>query len=494
MPSSFLPKTAVAWCLASALSAGSVAVNADNSPVLMSNQNIKQQDQQAKENWAYSTGIQAYVFGLPMTIFDREYRIRTNPKLLAKVRHLCPCAPPNQLGHMNKLATAKDKLPYTPNNDTVYSGALFDVTEEPVILSLPDETERYWSLQLTDENLENFAYLGSRASEGKGGHYLFAGPDWKGEPPANTQLIRTKANIFLGAIRIAVDQEIDGDLAKVQAMQAKMHTTSLSNWGTAFGEVKPVAVKRPHKQYKGELPYFSKMADLMIHSPPESKHASALAQFKTIGLIAGQSFDPETLDAAIKRGLKRAEADAYNIMRWKVKYRGTAYETGWNNLHEGRYGYNYINRAEGALEGLIVHDREEAVYFSTYEDGQGQLLDAAQEYVLHFEADEIPKAIGNGFWSLTMYGPDFQLAENPINRYAITDRTKGLSYNDDGSLTIYIQRKPPEGKESNWLPTPSKGLFRINYRIYRPNEEARNPNTLRQFIPGIQKTVNKDLS
>ncbi|MBB6521762.1 DUF1254 domain-containing protein [Pseudoteredinibacter isoporae] len=487
MQSSFFSLTATLSLTSSLLVTASFSSIAEESPVLMNHQNIKQQDEAAKENWAYSTGIQAYVFGLPMTIFDREYRIRTNPKLLARVRHLCPCAPPNQLGHMNKLATDKDNLPYTPNNDTVYSGAVFDVSEEPVILSLPDETERYWSLQLTDQNLENFAYLGSRASEGKGGHFLFAGPDWRGKAPEDTTVIRTRENIFLGAIRIAVDQDIEGDLEKVQAMQAQMHTTSLSNWGKAFGKVNPVALKRPNKKYQGELPYFTKMADLMMHSPPEPKHAAALAQFKTIGLVAGQAFEPEKLDTATLRGLQRAELDAYNIMRWKVKYRGTAYDTGWNNLHEGSYGYNYINRAEGALEGLIVHDREEAVYFSTYEDGQGDLLDAGAEYVLHFEADEIPKVVGNGFWSLTMYGPDFQLVENPINRYAITDRSKGLHYNDDGSLTIYIQRKPPEGNESNWLPTPSSGLFRINYRIYRPSEEASNPKTLHKYIPGIKK-------
>jgi len=30
-------------------------------------------------------------------------------------------------------------------------------------------------------------------------------------------------------------------------------------------------------------------------------------------------------------------------------------------------------------------------------------------------------------------------------------------------------------------------MFRINYRIYRPAAEASNPETLRQFIPGIKK-------
>ena len=81
----------------------------------------------------------------------------------------------------------------------------------------------------------------------------------------------------------------------------------------------------------------------------------------------------------------------------------------------------------GALEGLFVHDRVEAEYFSTYEDGDAKLLDGANRYVLHFKKDEIPPTLRNGFWSITMYGADFQLVKNPIDRFSIGDRTKGLS-------------------------------------------------------------------
>jgi hypothetical protein len=138
---------------------------------------------------------------------------------------------------------------------------------------------------------------------------------------------------------------------------------------------------------------------------------------------------------------------------------------------------------------LFVHDREEAEYFSTYEDGNAKLLDGANNYVLHFNKDEIPPTQKNGFWSITMYGSNFQLVKNPINRFSVGDRTKGVVHNADGSLDIYIQNRPPTGKESNWLPPPPSGLFRLNYRIYLPEEPARNPATLGKYLPPIKRAI-----
>jgi len=73
----------------------------------------------------------------------------------------------------------------------------------------------------------------------------------------------------------------------------------------------------------------------------------------------------------------------------------------------------------------------------------------------------------NAFWSVTLYGPDLFFVANPINRYAVGDRTPGLQYARDGSLDIYIQHDPPAGHESNWLPAPA-GRFELTLRLYLP--------------------------
>lgn len=445
-------------------------------------------DDAAREEWAYSLGVQAYVFGLPLVVFERESALRTNAEKIEKVRHKCPCEMMNGMGHKDDLATADDVMPYTPNNDTVYSGALLDFSDEPVIVSLPDIEDRYWSLQVANPYTENKFYVGSRATGGKGGHHAFIAPDWQGELPAGVTPHRLDYDSAMIALRIGVIPGDEQDLLELNKLQRQAVITSLSNFRDkdkrGQANIPVAAMSRP--SFQGELAFYQLMAAMMTRFPPAPQHAAMVNQFKLIGLEVGQPFDPDALDEPTRRGLVRALADGKSIMKWKVKYRGTPYSTRWNNLHPGTYGFDYFDRAAGALEGLFVHDREEAVYFSTYESADGKFLDGSRQYRLHFDKDELPPTLENGFWSLTMYGLDFQLVKNSIDRFSIGDRTPGLQYNADGSLDVYIQNTPPEGRESNWLPSPPEGIFRINYRIYLPKERTRNPQTLEQYIPGIQ--------
>ena len=92
----------------------------------------------------------------------------------------------------------------------------------------------------------------------------------------------------------------------------------------------------------------------------------------------------------------------------------------------------------------------------------------------------------DAFWSLTMYDAhDFYLVANPIHRYSIGDRTTGLKYGADGSVTIYMQKDlPGPDKETNWLPTPKTGNFRPIMRMYQPKGPIIDGSYL---LPAIKK-------
>ena len=142
---------------------------------------------------------------------------------------------------------------------------------------------------------------------------------------------------------------------------------------------------------------------------------------------------------------------------------------GWLYTTEfGRAAPPSLKAAAFVKHGMMANLAEEAVYFVTKTDAQGDLLDGANYYVIHFRPQDVPDV--RAFWSLTMYHWELphNLVSNPIDRYVISNRTPGLQVNDDGSFDVYIQRDSPgEERQSNWLPAPG-GKFMLTLRTYIP--------------------------
>ncbi|CAI5530088.1 unnamed protein product, partial [Closterium sp. Naga37s-1] len=60
----------------------------------------------------------------------------------------------------------------------------------------------------------------------------------------------------------------------------------------------------------------------------------------------------------------------------------------------------------------------------------------------------------DSFWSVTIYNASNLNLLEGVNKFGVGDRTPGLIYNPDGTLTIYIQSTPPgQSLEANWIPT-----------------------------------------
>ena len=70
--------------------------------------------------------------------------------------------------------TFKDVV--TPNADTPYSMGMLDLRAEPVVLQVPEVTERYYVFQFVDLFGTNPHFIGSRATGSGAGLYLAVGP------------------------------------------------------------------------------------------------------------------------------------------------------------------------------------------------------------------------------------------------------------------------------------------------------------------------------
>ncbi len=75
--------------------------------------------------------------------------------------------------------TFKDVI--SPNADTPYSFALLDLRLEPVVIQVPQVSNRYYVFQFEDLYGCNTHYIGTRSTGTQAGTYLAAGPRWDGE-------------------------------------------------------------------------------------------------------------------------------------------------------------------------------------------------------------------------------------------------------------------------------------------------------------------------
>ena len=71
----------------------------------------------------------------------------------------------------------------SPNNDTLYSRAWVYLKDEPIILTVPAISDRYYSMEIIDFMGDNFAYVGTRATGTKAGNFAIVGPGWTGALP-----------------------------------------------------------------------------------------------------------------------------------------------------------------------------------------------------------------------------------------------------------------------------------------------------------------------
>ena len=116
--------------------------------------------------------------------------------------------------------------------------------------------------------------------------------------------------------------------------------------------------------------------------------------------------------------------------------------------------------------------KEDIVYPTTFTDGNGDPLDGAYNYVVHFTKADMALA-ENGVWSLSA-DRENSYVHNSLERYGLPPGNP--KYNPDGSLDIYVQAKSPgPDKEANWLPSPPSGMFNLTIRIYNPKKEALDP-------------------
>jgi hypothetical protein len=416
---------------------------------------------------------EAYIFSFPM-LMGYRYAFAT---------FIMPGLP-SYRGPMNQMHGSAATLDHTfkdvisPNADTPYSMAALDLRAEPIVLEVPDVSDRYYVIQFEDLYGTNPHYVGSRATGSRAGTYLIVGPSWNGDAPEGSdQVLRFETDLvfIIGRTQLYGPDDVDN-------LKAVMEGYQLQPLSARRGEAPPEASIYPWPAWDDDASRDERFigyvnALLEWCQPPHHSETELMERFASIGIGPGVPFDADQLDDDTRTALRAGVESARSAIGDRVEHLGQRVN-GWSAVEalgsREFFDGDYLLRAAGAMAGWGGNDKVEAFYPMAREDSEARQLDGAYRYRLTLPTSPPARA----FWSVSMYDTSYDgvagyLVENPIGRYLVNSTTPGLVFADDGSLTIAIQRERPEDEEgaANWLPAPD-GRFYVILRIYWPEVAA----------------------
>src|SRR5215212_8951860 len=226
--------------------------------------------------------VAAYVFGYPLVSHLTQVRSQTTDPLVPFA------APVNLFGHATALPDPHD-LVGTGNTDTLCSVAHCDVSNEPLVLHVPDSDDLSFVMQCVDPWTTSFASIVRPTTGPQDGAFLFAPAAWNGLVPDGVTQITAPYTMFTLNVRYAVSGP--GDLLAVARLQQQTWVTLLSRypeptqraWRT-FGDR---SIAPFNERVAEELRYWEQLRAWMALFPPPDADRLLVRSFFPLGLLGG---------------------------------------------------------------------------------------------------------------------------------------------------------------------------------------------------------------
>jgi hypothetical protein len=382
-----------------------------------------------------------------------------------------PTAPLNRFAMLTDYVNPDQRLVACPNQDVVYGAGSIALDISPVVVQVPDFSNRFWVYQMVDLRTDGFVQLGKMYGTTPG-FYLLVGPDWHGEVPKGiTKVFRASTNTGFAAPRIFMDdtpedkQAIQGVLKQVMMYPLSEYdgTMKRTDW-SKIPKVAGAATSEGETRWVFPDKFFDELPAVLADAPPLPGEEARYAQVRAV--LEAIKSNPALKSAMIKA----AEETEEQLITPLLQFRnwGEQLPYNWSTISNGAdFGTDYFTRTAVARSNILVNAPNETKYYYQDLDKTGARLNGANRYAVTFEKDQTPPV--NGFWSLTLYNERHFFAPNELKRYSLGTKNKTLKYNPDGSLTIYVQADPPsEAERANWLPAPKDADFSLFMRAYWP--------------------------
>ncbi|KAA5542662.1 DUF1254 domain-containing protein [Roseiconus nitratireducens] len=392
----------------------------------------------------------------------------------------------------------------TPNSDLIYGMVFADLAETgPLVFEAPPKLQGilldFWQRPIPVDGGKFFGDLGLPGPDGgAGGKFLLLPPGYDGDVPGGYYVYRSGTNnvfIFLRSFY----QSLDNIQPAVDVLKQSVFYP-LGKKDSAKPMVFHDASGKAHEMLpRNNASAFDQLKWLVDSEGEHLAGPDWLGMLAGLGIVEGESFEPDDrtrkiLDQAartayktsrvigMERNLGGADFRVYKDRQWLnpinnltsrwpnsfVDLSFTDREHGLRNLDARAWFFtDYYSISPGMVS---MTPGKGAFYMIAFKDAKGEWLNGENNYTLDLPPD-IPAAL---FWSVTLYEAENASGLDNGQPFPSLGKLNEPAKKDDGSITLYLGPRAPEGKNANWLATvPGRGYFAI-LRLYAPTEPAIN--------------------
>jgi hypothetical protein len=384
---------------------------------------------------AYALGSEAVIWGMQFVKGGQALRLFSAPLPAGSERSPLDPRPHgvNVWGHARAMLTDRMRLIETPNTETLYSMAVVDLADGPVVVVHPDLGDRYFRTTLWE--LHGDTHTISQKQDG--GHpppYALVPLDWSGELPEGVKGVRLRSRYVNISPHIAVYGE--DDVANVTGLQGGLRIVPLRDWGgsdAALAAGPPMRpLERPGTSTPAELMFFEQLCETLKDLTIRDDEVASARQLQAIGITLDDGFQPDRLDPAAVEGLSRAVLDAQSILEHKARTLFPPQPGGtWLVSLDATGLDDWLVRGATGWKHVWGDLSSELVFPMGRVDADGEPLTGTRRYMLHFAPGELP--------------PTRLLAYHDVRPRRVPDRQpdRPLRHRQHGRNTAARRRRRP---------------------------------------------------
>lgn len=372
-------------------------------------------------------------------------------------------------------------LALTFNTSTPYAFAEINVKDEPAIVDVP---AGMLVGAVDDAFFRHITDLGATGpNQGKGGKFIFVGPDYKGALPDGYRVVRTPTYRNWMFLRAIVQE--DGLEAATKGLRTKFRVYPLSKISNPpEGKVVFASGAKINTIHANDVSYYDELNAVVQYEPADAFDPEIVGLFASIGIKKGKPFEPDArMRKILAEGVAIGNATARSLTFRPREERLYFYpgQRQWYSPFTGGSS-EFMNNGERVLDDRIIFHyyatgitpamaRSKVGTGSAYaigaHDSEGRYLDGGKTYTVTLPAP-IP---AKDFWSFVVYDNQTRsVLETDQKSAGVDSNSPDIKANADGSYTVWFAPTPPAGQEGNWVQTmPGKG-YNVLLRLYGPLE------------------------